>query len=247
MLSPTFKSRVESIMIQLSSHTTTHKMTDRTPSLYTSKNQQPAQTPSSEVPIGVKYFDENSYFRGASSSSMRAKTDLEHSSRVLTMRNNSSKSNFQKKISIVKADNFTSLTSPVAPSMTLTTRAKVNTRGSDTVDQENIFALQQKFFSGEGSKSMTTKSFAHVLSNTDQNKFKGHERLPSEIFLKKVQKGNEGKKKQSFQKEDMSSGSLHISSLSERRNENKENKKSLIKDKENHLKFREEYAGRWEF
>jgi len=245
MLSPTFKTKVDTIMLQLSSHTTTHKMTDRTPSLFTSKNQMPAQTPSSEVPIGFKYSDENSYF-GTSSSSTRAKTDLENS-RVLTMRNNSAKSNLQKKLSIAKAETFTTLTSPLAHT-TLTTRSKMNTRGSETLDQENNFGLTQKFFGGEGPKSTTTKSFANVLSNTDQNKTKGHDRLGSEIFLKKLQKGYEGKKKQIFKgAEEMSSGSLHISSLSERRNENKENKKGMMKDKENQqMKFREDY-GRWEF
>lgn len=240
LLSPTFRTKVDSIMLELSSHTTTHKMTDRTPSLLTSKHQ-PAQTPASEVPIGFKYSDENTFY--GASSSMRAKTDQE-STRGLSMRNNI-KSTFQKKIGLVKADTFSSLASPIAHT-TLTTRSKMNSRGSDVLDQENL--ASPKFFVGEVTKSMTTKNFGNVLGSSDQNKFKGHDRFGSDIFLKKLQKEYGSKKKPSVKtSQEISSGTLHISSLSERRNENKENKKELIREKENPLKFREEYAGRWEF
>jgi len=224
MLSPNFKSKVDNIILQLSSHTTTHKMTDRPPSLFSTKNQMPAQTPSSEVPIGFKYFDENAYF-GNSSSTLRSKTDLENS-RTLTMRNNSAKSSVQKKMTLTKTDMFSTLTSPVAQSTTLTTRSKVNSRGLELADQENNFGLQQRFFAAEASKSMTTKNFGNVLGNTDQNKFKGHDRFGSDIFLKKLQKGYDTKKKSILKSEESSSGNLHISSLSERRNEKKRTRRA---------------------
>jgi len=228
MLSPTpFKSKIDGVLLQLSSHTTTNKLTtERAPQLF--GNEMSSQTPAG-APVGFKFFEENSgtAYGGGSSSSNRPRIDIG----ALNMKN-SVKSSAQRKASINRPEMFSTLNSPMAQ-ITLSTRSKMNTKGSEGGDQENSFGLLQRRFGGE--KPLIAKPFGNVLGDTDQNK------------VGNVPMSNEGKRKQSAkQGEEKSSSSLRISSLSERRNEKKENKKDVSKNKENQLKFREEYVARWE-
>jgi len=94
---------------------------------------------------------------------------------------------------------------------------------------------------------MSKKSSENILSVTDQNKYR-IQRQESDPTVSKIYKGLDYKRRQGLKvNEDSSSSNLHISSLSGRRNENKENKKDSLKEKENLLRYREENAAKYAF
>jgi len=245
ILSPNFRTKVDSIMHQLSSHTTTHRAAETISPVYTSKafrlNQlQSAQTPSREVPIGFNiYSEQHLKNKMLVKASMSDKT-IDYSSANSYRANGLTtqvKSSFSKKISL-QGD----LISPMS-TRNLTTRAKFDTKSPEAIDQE--FVSLNKYGNMENIRPFVQKNSENGLSIADPNKYRV-QRQESDPTGSKVYKGLDYKRKQGFKvNEDNSSSNLHISSLSGRRNENKENKKDLLK--ENQMRFREENAAKYAF
>jgi len=213
-------------MTQLSSHTTTNRTAENMSPLYTSKGfrlnaQHSAVTPSREVPVGFNLYSDHSL-----RNKMLAKASL--SDKTIDYNSASSyrasgfttqvKSSFHKKA----GDSYTTILSPIS-TRNLTTRSKVDTRGSDAMDQD--FVLTSKYGNMENIRPYVQKNNDSGLAIADSNKYRVQQRQESDPISSKAYKGLDYKRKQGFKLNDEGSVSnLHISSLSVRRNENKENK-----------------------
>ena len=273
VLSPTFKTRVDSIIHQLSSHTTTHKNLEHT-SMFGSRPasrhlQQPSQNPSSNGSAPYKYYneftqpnqnqqsqtifrvkapnrlDENSIPTNPFTSTYRVKSDVE-SMKELRSFQQTAKNSYQKNIILPKGDQ-PSLYSAMSTT-NRSVRSKIGSRGSDILDQDKNFGLTHKFSNADVTRSLNLKSFGNVLSVSDQNKYKISDLQEAGSSFNKYSKGLDYKRKQGYKMcEDSLPANLHISSLSDRRNENKENKKDHLKDKENHIRIREEFTTKYAF
>jgi len=268
LMSPHFKTKVNSILHQLSSHTTTHKTGESFSSIFAKKsfNVNQPSTPH-EGSTSHRHFSDfkksfsqthhlqvtkhaysnksdgnESCTTASSSATLRPKQDSEN------IKSNHMKSSFQKKISLPKGDNCPTFSSPFAKN-NLTTRSRVDTK-HDLTESDSNLALSLKNLNIETARLLSNRNFSSVLSSTDQNKSRAQDSHISTGYDSKIQKSVELKRKQSSRAhEDMIATNLHISSLSERRNENKENKKNkeLGKDKERLLQFKEEYVSKWAF
>jgi len=250
ILSPNFKTKVGSILHQLSSHTTTHRTAESMSSLMSAKgfrlNQQSAQTPSREVPIGFNIYSEQNQKKMLTKASVSDKT-IDYNSYVNTSStyraNNGStqvKSSFHKKLHLAQGDHCPTFSSPVS-TKNLTTRYKFE--GAE----QDFFTLSSKYGNMENIRPYVQKNSENILSAADQNKYRT-QRPESESSVSKIYKGLDYKRRQALKvNEESSSSTLHISSLSGRRNENKENKKDLIKDREIQLRIREENLAKYAF
>jgi len=266
ILSPHFRTKVDSIVHQISSHTTTHKNTESISSIFARRalnmNQLNYQTSTAETPsnyyndgykrnfsqainniqIGKpsasnKSDENDSCTTASSSATLRPKSEMENSK--ISHIPSTVKNSFHKKISLPKGDNCPTLSSPLKAN--LTTRTRFDTRISE-IDQEYNFGLSVRNMNSDVPKVLTTKNMGSVLSATDQNKYRSQ--APYEV--NKAYKALDYKRKQSSKApEEFMPVNLYLSSLSERRNENKENKKELLKDKDNIGKLREEFVARW--
>jgi len=264
LMSPHFKSKVNTILHQLSSHTTTHKSGESFSSIFNKKSLNPA-TPH-EGSSSHRHFSDfkkgfsqtthhlqltkqaysnksdgnESCATASSSATLRPKQDAEN------MKSNHMKSSFHKKISLPKGDNCPTFSSPFAKN-NLTTRSRVDTK-HDLADSDSNLALSLKNLNIETARLLSNRNFSSVLSGAEQNKTKTQDSYVSTTYDTKVQKGLENKRKQSSKvHEDLIATNLHISSLSERRNENKENKKEKDLAKDKLLKFKGEYVSKWAF
>jgi len=279
MLSPNLKTRVDSIIHQLSQHpqTTTHKTSEHTStfsSRLASRNhpQQPSQNPSSEIssiyrhhqefsqPIQSQQpqsvyraktssrLDENAKSVSSFSNTFRVKPDVGDLKDIGSSQY-TTKSSYQKKISFSKGESQPCLYSSISTTTNRSARSKIGSRGSDMFDHERNFSLSNNKFSHvDVTKSLNLKSFSNVLSAADQNKYKIADGQDNGSSYNKYAKGLDHKRKQSYKMvEDSGPVNLHVSALSERRNENKENKKDHMKDKESHMRIREEYTEKFAF
>jgi len=244
ILSPNFKTKVGSILHQLSSHTTTHRTAESMSSLLSAKgfraNQQTAQTPSREVPIGFNIYSEKSKMLAKASLSDKTvdyNSYVNPSSSTYRANNGSTqlKSSFHKKLHLPQGEACPTFSSPVT-TKNLTTRYKF-----DGADQD-LFTLSSKYGNMENIRPYVQKSSENILSAADQNKYR-IQRQESDPTGSKIYKGLDYKRRQVLKVNEDSYSNLHISSLSGRRNENKENKK----DKENLMRYREENVAKYAF
>jgi len=259
ILSPTLKNKVDRIINQLSANTTTHR-SESISGVFAAKNLNrnsqvataaPTEAllsckPQSEIRSilstrnqpGFKIItsnkaDENSYSHILSSSNTcRSKSDLE-----------SIKLGLQKKLALPKNDSFHNISSQFY-GRNLTTRTKFDSRTPDLFDFDKNSISTYKISGLETTKA-SSKNSMNVLSMADQNKFRVQEEIG--LSLSKVYKGDYKRRQGLKTAEELHPSTLQFSSLSERRNENKENtKKDIIRDKELQ-RIREEYIGKYAF
>jgi len=258
------------------SQTATHKSSEHV-SMFSSRPlsrnnpQQPSQNPSSETSSIYRHhlefsqpnqsqqpqsvyraktssrLDENAKSISSFSNTFRVKPDVTDLKDIGSSQY-TTKSSYNKKISFPKGDSQPSLYSSISTTTNRSARSKIGSKGSDMFDHERNFSLSNKFSHVDVTKSLNLKSFNNILSTADQNKYKIADGQDGGSSYNKYARGLDHKRKQSYKMgEDSGPANLHLSSLSERRNENKENKKDHMKDKESHMRIREDYTGKFAF
>jgi len=262
LLSPAFRTKVNSIIQNLSSQTTTHKTAVDISAIFADKllNQHSTRAYTGVPTITNRYQndhpltslqntqnqaiirnksdlknDENCQFGTSSSNSnvSKARAESEALKRAHTPTN--VKTNIQVKLSLPKGDNIPAFASPLS-NANRTARSKIEARSPEPLESRiNLMTYSQKFGEGELVRPMTSKNSENGTSASKKINGKSKERQDFGFAFNNFYKSLDYKKKTGMKFIDEVTNQ-HIVNLQDRRNERKEQtKREYNKDKENHM------------
>lgn len=249
---PSLRSKVDNIIHQLSSQTTAHRNEhhNTSNSIYSMKaslRELHAETPSGhrghQLSSDIRNLFSNHTSRNQpaykiiSSENKHLMNSAVNSSNMASFRsrggeNESSreihtlhlmKNAFQKKLTLPKGEILAGLNSSHLYGKTLTSRSKVDTRGSDMFDFEggHIKQYQHPHSGYETAKASLYNRSMNVLANADQNKYRVSESQDLTASIGKLYKNLDFRRKAGYKMSDEMS--LQMSAVTERRHDNKEN------------------------
>ena len=272
MLSPNFRTKVNSIIHQLSSHTTTNKTSHDISNLFAEKmlnqhttrsiysggltstsryhNENPLHSVQSTEALHISRnktdsrAEEGSHFNTSSSTSNIMRTRAETVENMKRTHTPSTTKNTQVKLNLAKGDDGPTFSSPLS-NANRTARSKLDTRSPEPFETRvNLVSYSQKFAHGELEKALLTKGVESSISSFNKSKGKSKERQELGVSFNNFYKSLEYKKKPGTKFMD-EIASNHGAVFNERRNERKEHKRELLRDKENHVGIEKGQLRNW--
>jgi len=273
VLSPNFRTKVNNIIHQLSSHTTTNKTSHDISNLFAEKmlnqqttrsiysgvinstsryhNENPLQNVQSTEALHISRnkidmkAEESSHFTASSSTSNIMRTRAETVENIKRTHTPGTTKNSQVKLNLPKGDDGPTFCSPLSTA-NRTARSKFDARSPEPFETRvNLVSYSQKFAHGELEKALLHKGVESSLSSFNKSKNKSKERQELGVSFNNFYKSLEYKKKPGTKFMDEVASSQHVLTLNERRNERKEQKRELLRDKENHIGLEKGQLRNW--